>query len=31
MISYIKGIIEEVEEDKVIIDNNGIGYATKFT
>ena len=26
MISYIKGIIEEVEEDKVIIDNNGIGY-----
>ena len=26
MISYIKGIIEEVEEDKVIIDNNGMGY-----
>ena len=26
MISYIKGIIEEVEEDKLIIDNNGMGY-----
>ena len=26
MISYIKGIVENIENDKVIIDNNGIGY-----
>ena len=25
MISYIKGIVENIENDKVIIDNNGIG------
>ena len=26
MISYVKGIVEEIEQDKVILDNNGIGY-----
>lgn len=26
MITYIKGIVENVENDKVIIDNHGIGY-----
>lgn len=26
MISYVKGIVEEVTSEKVIIDNNGIGY-----
>lgn len=26
MITYIKGIVENIENDKVILDNNGIGY-----
>ena len=26
MISYISGVVEEIEKDKVVIDNNGIGY-----
>lgn len=26
MISYVKGIVENIEADKVILDNNGIGY-----
>ena len=26
MYSYIKGIIEEISLDHVVIDNNGIGY-----
>lgn len=26
MISYVKGIVESIEDDKVIVDNNGIGY-----
>lgn len=26
MISYIKGIVENIENDKIVIDNNGIGY-----
>jgi Holliday junction DNA helicase RuvA len=26
MLSYISGIVDTVEKDKVIIDNNGIGY-----
>lgn len=26
MISYIKGIVEDVDTDKVIIENNGIGF-----
>lgn len=26
MISYISGVIDVVEKDKVIVDNNGIGY-----
>ena len=26
MISYISGVVEEIEKDKVVVDNNGIGY-----
>ena len=26
MISYVKGVVELVENDKIILDNNGIGY-----
>lgn len=26
MISYVKGIVEEVTNEKIILDNNGIGY-----
>ena len=26
MISYIKGVVESIENDKVIVDNNDIGY-----
>ena len=26
MISYVSGIIDSVESDKIILDNNGIGY-----
>ena len=26
MISYIAGVVEEIEKDKVVVDNNGIGY-----
>ncbi len=26
MYSYIKGIIEEINLDHIVIDNNGIGY-----
>lgn len=24
MISYISGVVEEIEKDKVVVDNNGI-------
>lgn len=26
MISYISGVVDDIEKDKVIIDNNGMGY-----
>lgn len=26
MITYIKGIVENIENDRVILDNHGIGY-----
>lgn len=26
MIAYVKGVVESIETDKVILDNNGIGY-----
>ena len=26
MISYLKGVIADFEKDKVIIENNGVGY-----
>lgn len=31
MISYIKGILEDMTEDAVIVENNGIGYEIKVT
>ena len=31
MYSYIKGIIEEISLDHVVIDNNGIGYFIYFS
>lgn len=31
MISYIKGILEDMTEESVILENNGIGYEIKVT
>lgn len=31
MISYVKGILEDITEDSVILENNGIGYEIKVT
>ena len=31
MISYIKGILEDVTDDSVVLENNGIGYEIKIT
>lgn len=28
MISYISGVVEEIEKDKVVVDINGIGYGS---
>lgn len=31
MISYVKGILEDITEDSVVLENNGIGYEIKVT
>ena len=31
MISYVKGILEDITDDSVVLENNGIGYEIKVT